>query len=175
MRCRMCGSSIDDEGTDLCPDCAVQAQDPQVLSRRRFLGWGALAVGGILGAGYLGAGLTLLYPNTASAAGRLQDIGPVEAFPLGQYILQDYTGEGYEDGVYVMNRGHGTFIALDFHCTHLQCPVQWVQSQEKFFCPCHGSVYNRWGKNIAGPAPRPLFPHLIRVQDGRVLLGPQLG
>jgi len=30
----------------------------------------------------------------------------------------------------------------------------------RFKCPCHGSIYNRYGQIIQGPAPRPmdLFP-----------------
>jgi len=172
MRCRICGHETED-ASDLCQDCAERASDRGELSRRRFLGWGAVAIGGLVGIGYLGTALRLLYP-TSSGGGKLQDIGPVGNFPVGHYILTSYTGDGYDDGVYVMNQGKERFIALDFHCTHLQCPVQWVQSLERFLCPCHGSQYNRYGQHIAGPAPHGLFHHEIAVQGGRVMLGGQI-
>ncbi len=172
MRCRICGHETGND-TDLCEDCVERASDRKELSRRRFLGWGAVTVGGLVGVGYLGAALRLLYPSSAGT-GKLQDIGAVSNFPVGQYILTSYTGDGYDDGVYVMNQGGGQFIALDFHCTHLQCPVQWFQALEKFMCPCHGSQYNKLGQHIAGPAPRGLFHHEIAVQNGRVMLGGQI-
>lgn len=170
----MCGHETDN-GTELCAECAEKESGTHEVSRRKFLGWGAVAVGGVIGVGYLGAALRLLYPTTTgSSGGKTQDIGPTASFPVGQYILVSYTQEGYDDGVYVMNQGNGQFIALDFHCTHLQCPVQWFQSLEKFLCPCHGSQYNKYGQHIAGPAPRGLFHHAIQVANGRVLLGGQI-
>ena len=170
----MCGFETHND-TDLCDECAAKESHAKEISRRRFLGWGAVTVGGLIGIGYLGTALRMLYPTDVGngASAPLQDIGPVAAFPVGQYLLQTYTGEGFEDGVWVMNQGNNNFIALDFHCTHLQCPVQWFQSLEKFLCPCHGSQYNRLGQHIAGPAPRGLFHHVIKIQNGRVLLGGQ--
>ena len=29
----------------------------------------------------------------------------------------------------------------------------WVQAENKFKCPCHGSQYNAEGKVVRGPAP----------------------
>lgn len=173
MRCRMCGWETGNE-TDLCDECAGKASHSKELSRRRFLGWGAVTVGGLIGIGYLGSALRLLYPTSIGGPGKLQDIGPVSSFPVGQYILSAYTGDGYSDGVYVMRQSDSQFIALDFHCTHLQCPVDWFQSLERFLCPCHGSQYNKYGEHIAGPAPRGLFHHTIKVDSGRVLLGGQI-
>ena len=31
-----------------------------------------------------------------------------------------------------------------------------VASEDRWHCPCHGSIYNRHGERIAGPAPRPM-------------------
>ncbi len=174
MRCRMCGFETGNE-TELCEECAGKASQAKDMSRRKFLGWGAVTVGGLIGVGYLGSALRMLYPTNVGngSSAPLQNIGPVAAFPVGHYILKTYTGEGFEDGVWVMNQGSNQFIALDFHCTHLQCPVQWFQSLEKFLCPCHGSQYNKLGQHIAGPAPRGLFHHAVAVKNGQVMLGGQ--
>ena len=48
----------------------------------------------------------------------------------------------------------GEFLAFSASCTHACCTVAFTGKQ--FDCPCHGSVYDLTGKNIAGPAPSPL-------------------
>lgn len=47
-------------------------------------------------------------------------------------------------------------VAFSRKCTDLGCLVSWDTSRQEFICPCHGGVYDRNGKNIAGPPPRPL-------------------
>jgi Rieske Fe-S protein len=44
----------------------------------------------------------------------------------------------------------------------------------RFNCPCHGSIYNRYGQIIQGPAPRPMdrFPVTIVADRVRVETGP---
>lgn len=41
-------------------------------------------------------------------------------------------------------------------CTHLGCTPDWIASENKFKCPCHGSGYDSDGINFEGPAPRPM-------------------
>jgi Rieske Fe-S protein len=169
LRCALCGNPVEGPG-EICKDCEERAKDPREWSRRKFLTAGTMAVGGILGVGYLATALKTLIPPPSTSA-KLQFIGLAAMFPVDNYQLELYTGEGYPDGVYVRRRADGTFQAFDFHCAHLQCPVQWNQALQKFFCPCHGSVYNANGQHIAGPAPRGLYPHVIKVSQGRVYLG----
>jgi cytochrome b6-f complex iron-sulfur subunit len=45
---------------------------------------------------------------------------------------------------------------MAWRCPHLGCTVPWVDSEHRFNCPCHGSIYNERGEVLAGPAPRPL-------------------
>lgn len=37
-------------------------------------------------------------------------------------------------------------------CTHLGCALIYNKEEETYECPCHGSIYNKEGKVIAGPA-----------------------
>ena len=48
------------------------------------------------------------------------------------------------------------FYALITVCTHLGCTPNWLQAENKFKCPCHGSGFYKDGINFEGPTPRPL-------------------
>ena len=42
-------------------------------------------------------------------------------------------------------RDQGGIYALSAICTHLGCTPNWLQEEQKFKCPCHGSgYYKRW-------------------------------
>jgi cytochrome b6-f complex iron-sulfur subunit len=64
----------------------------------------------------------------------------------------------------------GSVVAFSAICTHMGCTVAPAGSQLK--CPCHGSVYEAaTGKNVSGPAPRPLAKVPVKVVGGEVLPG----
>ena len=50
-------------------------------------------------------------------------------------------------------------------CTHLGCTPNWLEGEQKFKCPCHGSGFYKDGINFEGPAPRPFDRHAIRIGD----------
>jgi menaquinol-cytochrome c reductase iron-sulfur subunit len=52
-------------------------------------------------------------------------------------------------------------------CPHLGCRYSWVDDQNKFICPCHGSQFNNFGEHEAGPAPRGLDPLPLREDSGK--------
>ena len=59
--------------------------------------------------------------------------------------------------------------ALIAVCTHLGCTPNWLSSDQKFKCPCHGSGFEKSGINIEGPAPRPLERYRIELaSDGQI-------
>ena len=65
----------------------------------------------------------------------------------------------------VVNMG---FVVFSPICPHLGCKYQWNDAQQKFLCPCHGSVYSNLGKHEAGPALRGLDPLPLRDYQGKV-------
>ncbi len=69
-------------------------------------------------------------------------------------------------GAFIRSEGDGNYTAFSAVCTHQGCLVD--AGRDSFNCPCHGSVYDREGKNIAGPAPRPLA-RLRAQREGEVL------
>merc|ERR1712187_307443 len=63
-------------------------------------------------------------------------------------------------------------FALNAVCTHLGCTVPWVQSSNRFICPCHGSQYNEEGKKVRGPAPLSLALAHTTASDGNIAVTP---
>jgi cytochrome b6-f complex iron-sulfur subunit len=71
-------------------------------------------------------------------------------------------------GVWVVNyeyNGKSEIYALRSVCTHLGCTPNWLEGEQKFKCPCHGSGFYKDGINFEGPAPRPLERYAIRIAD----------
>ncbi|MBK5307278.1 MAG: Rieske 2Fe-2S domain-containing protein [Frankiaceae bacterium] len=61
-----------------------------------------------------------------------------------------------------------TVVAFSSVCTHRGCTVE--PDGKRLACPCHGSVYDAFtGKNISGPAPRPLRAFAVRISGPDVV------
>ncbi len=76
-----------------------------------------------------------------------------------------------EYGVWIVRDEENGLIALSTVCTHLGCTPNWIESRNKFKCPCHGSGYLRNGVNVEGPAPRPLDRYKMALgDDGHILI-----
>lgn len=76
-------------------------------------------------------------------------------------------------GVWIVRyeyEGQPMVFALKSVCTHLGCTPNWLEAEQKFKCPCHGSGFYKDGINFEGPAPRPLERYAISVADDGQLL-----
>jgi cytochrome b6-f complex iron-sulfur subunit len=62
-------------------------------------------------------------------------------------------------------------------CTHLGCIYKWVDANNRFECPCHGSKYRLDGRRIESPAPRSLdrFKLLALDENNNVLAESSVG
>ncbi len=71
-------------------------------------------------------------------------------------------------GVWIVRHeydGQPQIYALRAVCTHLGCTPIWLEAEQKFKCPCHGSGFFKDGVNFEGPAPRPLERYALRIAD----------
>jgi cytochrome b6-f complex iron-sulfur subunit len=71
-------------------------------------------------------------------------------------------------GIWIVNaeyEGQPMITALRSVCTHLGCTPNWLEGEQKFKCPCHGSGFYKDGINFEGPAPRPLERYTIQLAD----------
>jgi len=78
-----------------------------------------------------------------------------------------------ERGIWVVHtdryEGKNVIVALSTVCTHLGCTPNWLEGEQKFKCPCHGSGFYIDGINFEGPAPRPLERHGISIASDGML------
>jgi cytochrome b6-f complex iron-sulfur subunit len=111
-----------------------------------------------------------LFPNVLSE--------PSKVFKAGlpdQYEENKVVDRFKEQGAWMVRardeRGRDTLYALSTICTHLGCSPNWLERDEKFKCPCHGSGFKISGVNFEGPAPRPLERWAIRRgDDGQIVV-----
>jgi len=88
---------------------------------------------------------------------------------LFKAVIERQTGwiAGQEEvSAYVLTDDGQTYVAMSNICTHLGCRVRWIADQQTFFCPCHNGVFDKDGKVVSGPPPRPLDRYETNVEDG---------
>ena len=131
------------------------------LGSAMAMGFTALSVTG----GLFSLGLArFLFPNVLAEPPSKFKVGFKDAFPSGK-VETKYVPQY---GVWVVNgdfQGLQQIYALKTVCTHLGCTPSWLEAEQKFKCPCHGSGFYKDGVNFEGPAPRPLERYAIRVAD----------
>jgi len=71
-----------------------------------------------------------------------------------------------------LGRDSGGFYALTSTCTHAGCTVgtEVSGSTAYLLCPCHGSLYDRNGAVVHGPAEAPLVHFAVEVDSGNVII-----
>jgi menaquinol-cytochrome c reductase iron-sulfur subunit len=104
-----------------------------------------------------------------------------------QHINDAWNSQDKGNDVYVIKYQKKLMI-MSHVCTHLGCHVEGSIKDGKsvapeykapngetvwFYCPCHGSHYNKYGVNTpSSPAPRPLDLFKYKVDsDGHILVG----
>ncbi len=93
-------------------------------------------------------------------------------FPGDYFPGQVQTRFKTQYGVWIVfgdYQGQPQIYALKAVCTHLGCTPIWLEGEQKFKCPCHGSGFYKDGVHFEGPAPRPLERFSIRIaEDGQL-------
>ena len=152
---------------------AAEQSGGEVAERRAFLfGLSALAIGFVA----MGATIALwtlgsvrfMFPNVLRLPPSRFKVGFPDQFAPGQ-VEEKFKAQF---GVWVVNteyNGQQEIFALKSVCTHLGCTPNWLEAEQKFKCPCHGSGFYKDGINFEGPAPRPLERYAISVAgDGQI-------
>ncbi len=109
--------------------------------------------------------LRFLFPNVLSEPPSRVKVGFPDQYEDGKVV------DRYKDQNIWVVRYNGVIYALSTTCTHLGCTPNWLEREEKFKCPCHGSGFKITGINFEGPAPRPLERWSIAIgEDGQLVV-----
>jgi menaquinol-cytochrome c reductase iron-sulfur subunit len=157
----------------------AQPQSSELLNpeRRQFLSKLSMALSAIAAlfvavpvVGFIIGPLLHRSPESWRNVGRLKDfeVGTTVKVNFRDPSPLAWAGVTAETAAWLRRTSEDTFVAFAMNCTHLGCPVRWLQSANLFMCPCHGGVYYNDGSVAAGPPPRPLFRYPVRVVDGVV-------
>ncbi len=154
---------------------AVEA--PAEISRRRFFEKLSIALAGFCAA-VVGMPLVgfIIAPFFRKPPEEWVTLGKVNDFQIGKTVnvtvidpsSLPWAGVTAKSAVWLRRASENSFIAFSANCTHLGCPVRWMEDADLFMCPCHGGVYYNDGQVAAGPPPRPLFRYDVLVEKGEV-------
>jgi cytochrome b6-f complex iron-sulfur subunit len=140
-------------------------------SRRSFMRWavlGALAVTAVQGGLIF---MRFFWPNKTDAFGSVILAGKVSTMPaVGAAPLRNDAGRFYVIHNGPIEGAQAGLMAFYWKCTHLGCTVPWAQAEDKFHCPCHGSIFDRQGEVVGGPAPRPMDIMAIDIVGDNVMV-----
>ncbi len=135
------------------------------MNRRSFFTWGSAGVAALWAAVSvsLGAVVRFLTPSVFYEPPQTFKIGSPADFSFGPPTFLA------EEKIYVFRDRERGFAVASAVCTHLGCTVGYFQTDERFHCPCHGSVFGADGKVLHGPAPRPLeWFEVTLARDGQL-------
>lgn len=141
---------------------------PGGISRRSFFSWLTFAWIAFAAAtgGFLSMVARFMFPNVLFEPPQTVKVGFPEDYRIGEVDIRWKE----KHAIWVV-RTPEYLYALSTVCTHLGCTPNWLDNEQKFKCPCHGSGFRRTGINFEGPAPRPLERfRIILADDGQVLV-----
>ncbi len=87
--------------------------------------------------------------------------------------LKPNTGKVFRFGsepAIVIQAPSGEVRAFAAVCTHLACTVQYREDLQHIWCACHNGHYDSYGRNIAGPPPRPLEPYTVNIRGDEIVV-----
>src|SRR5437867_10585894 len=150
------------------------AAKEKVVTRRSFISWMTLAWTAFTASMLAAATATtrFMFPNVLFEPPPTFKAGFPNEIQIGQVderFKQKYAVWLVRTAFDEYANAEGIF-ALSTVCTHLGCTPNWLESEQKFKCPCHGSGYYKTGENFEGPTPRPLERYAISLAEAGSML-----
>ena len=135
------------------------------MNRRTFFGWGAAGFAALVSgvAVSFGAVVRYLVPSVYYEPPQSFKIGNPADFAFGAPTFIP------AEKIFVFRDRDKGFSVASAVCSHLGCTVAHFQSDQRFHCPCHGSVFGADGAVLHGPAPKPLqWYEVTMARDGQL-------
>jgi len=155
--------------------------EPEQIKRRGFLSVATWSIGGLISlmmgipaiAYILGPALSKEKSQSWMRLGSINkvELGTPTLFKVSLTRQTGWLVEEDKIGVYVLSDNGRDFIAMSNICTHLGCRVRWIADQQIFLSPCHFGVFDREGKVISGPPPRPLDRYEVKIENDQLWIG----
>ncbi len=159
-------------------------EEKSTVSRRQFLTYTLMGVGGFMAAGVT----TPMIRAALDPLLKSKQNGGMVAVVQAKEITTEPQKKDFKikqvDGWYeseatqsawIYQDENDEYVALSPICKHLGCTVNWngdSQNPNKFYCPCHGGMYTKDGINVKGTPPlAPLDQYELEVKDGTIYLG----
>jgi len=143
------------------------------LSRRKFMISAGNTALGVTALGALGVSLDFFTPKVILELPSRFRVGSLASMQPNSVTFDA------EHRLYVFRDKTGYFYAVSAVCTHLGCTTQWNAGGIKdhpegvIVCPCHGSVFNKMGDVLSGPAPRALDRFKMFLEKGLLVVDMQ--
>jgi menaquinol-cytochrome c reductase iron-sulfur subunit len=158
-----------------------KTNEPENIGRRNFLVGMIVFLGGLIGLALGGSGLTyFLSPGWKGKKENWVEVGLESDLPEGQPVKREFVQRIKDGWATTENQGtvwllknQGQLAAYSPHCTHLGCPYRWDSDKNSFVCPCHGGVFDKFGKVLSGPPPRGLDRYQVKVNQGVINILPE--
>ena len=126
-------------------DLPIVGHAEKDMDRRGFIEKGLSRLFYVLG------GIILAYPGLSFMTFKKSRTKKIVFHPDEQQ-----SDVNFKEGVCLVRKGSDTY-AFSMRCTHLGCMLNYGAVSQRFQCPCHGSVFDRWGKWVSGPAKKDLL------------------
>jgi len=163
----------------------IMSEKKQQVSRRQFLNYSLMGLGGFMAAGMLVpmARMAVDPILKPSAAGEYANVGlavdDITEEPQRIEWQVEQVDGWYDSEVtrtaWVFKDDNDEIIAHSPICTHLGCNVTWEGNEDypgEYFCPCHNGRFYKDGTNVPGTPPlEPLHRYEQKVEDGMLFLG----
>lgn len=163
----------------------MSEEKKQQVSRRQFLNYTLMGVGGFMAAGMLISPVRMAIDPVlkSTGAGDLANVGlsvdDITTDPQRVDWSVEQVDGWYDSDVertaWVYKNDNDEVVAFSPVCTHLGCFVSWEGNDahpNEYFCPCHGGRFLKDGTNVPGTPPlTPLNRFEQEIKDGMLFLG----
>jgi Rieske Fe-S protein len=148
------------------------------MDRRKFLGnvFAAVAGSAVVGGIANFSRAPLAKARSVKARFGAKDVTQVpinltdtpELVPVGGTYHLEY--DDLNRNILVVHAAPSKYVGVDIQCTHRACDVSYRAEDKKFYCPCHGSEFDLYGRVLAGPATVPLTYYHAALQGDEVMV-----
>jgi menaquinol-cytochrome c reductase iron-sulfur subunit len=129
---------------------------------------GSALVSGVVGIPTFIAGLS---PAWQSRPENWRPLGQLRDFPVGKVspgrVARDREAWPRTYGdllVFVWRATEDELVVYSRSCTDLGCPLEYEAGSGCFLCPCHGGIFDRSGRRLAGPPKSPMHRYAHRLR-----------